>query len=116
MTQLRRRTFLKLGAAAGAGAVIGWPLGDRALASVQVPQTPLPGGSVPQFVTPLPTFVGKRVSSASLQVAIQEFQQHVLPDSIYKNLPALMTREAICGATRSGPPGRSPPRGRPTRE
>lgn len=115
MTQLRRRTFLKLGAAAGAGAVIGWPLGDRALASVQVPQTPLPGGSVPQFVTPLPTFVGKRVSSASLQVAIQEFQQHVLPDSIYKNLP-LMTREAICGATRSGPPGRSPPRGRPTRE
>lgn len=108
MTQLRRRTFLKLGAAAGAGAVIGWPLGDRALASVQVPQTPLPGGSVPQFVTPLPTFVGKRVSSASLQVAIQEFQQHVLPDSIYKNLPAPYDQGSYLWGYAVGAPGSVP--------
>jgi FtsP/CotA-like multicopper oxidase with cupredoxin domain len=88
MTRLRRRAFLKLGAAAGAGAVIGWPSGGPAVASVQAPQTPLPGSSIPQFVTRLPTFVGKRVSSASLHVAMREFQQRVLPDSVYNALPA----------------------------
>jgi spore coat protein A len=81
-----RRQFLKAGAVVGAGAML--PIGVwRALASVTSPQTPLPGSSIPQFVEPLPTFVGSRVDSSSYVVSIQEFRQKVLPDSIYANLP-----------------------------
>jgi spore coat protein A, manganese oxidase len=92
-----RRLFLQLGALAGAGAAIRWQLDptggllfevNRAFASVQTPQTPLPGSSIPQFMQPLTTFVGRRVSSSSVLVRMFEFQQRILPDSIYNPLPA----------------------------
>ncbi len=81
-----RRTFLKLGAAAGAGVLIptaAW----RAFASATLPQTPLASSSIPQFVEPLTTFVGKRVTSTSFNTVMQEFQQKILPDSMYTMLP-----------------------------
>lgn len=86
-----RRHFLRMGAAAiGAGSLF---LAGESLqgipsifASVQVPQTPLPGSSIPKYVDPLPTFVGKRVPGTSLIVRMQEFQQKVLPEQIYAGL------------------------------
>jgi spore coat protein A len=86
-----RRDMLKIGAVAGAGAAVRFEaptLFQSATASVQVPQTPLPGATITQFVTPLPTFVGKRVSSSSIGVGISEFQQYVLPNSYYESLAA----------------------------
>jgi spore coat protein A len=92
-----RRTFLQLGAAVGAGALIRWQLDPtsgllfnavRAFASVQTPQTPLPGSTVRQFVQALPTFVGRRVDEASIEVGMFEFQQKALPDRLYAGLPA----------------------------
>lgn len=80
-----RRTFLKMGAAAGAGVFVpaaSW----RAFASVVLPQTPLPGANIPQFVEPLTTFVGRRVTSSSFNVVMQEFQQKVLPTSLYATM------------------------------
>ena len=58
----------------------------RALASVQVPQTHLPGKDITKFVDALPTFFGQRVRDASYTVSIQEFQQKVLPDAFYAGL------------------------------
>lgn len=90
-----RRTFLKLGAAAGAGALIRWQLDPtsgllfktaRAFASVQTPQTALDGSTVRQFVEALPTFVGRRVDDASIEVGMFEFQQNVLPSRLYRGL------------------------------
>jgi FtsP/CotA-like multicopper oxidase with cupredoxin domain len=85
-----RRDLLKISALAGAGAAIRFG-GSRLVlpgagASVQVPQTALPGSSIPQFVTPLPTFVGRRLTASSLQSVMTEFQQKVLPDAFYSTL------------------------------
>jgi spore coat protein A, manganese oxidase len=86
--RMTRRNLLRIGAIAGAGAAIRFEAPTLfAGASVQVPQTALPGTSVPQFVTPVPTFFGKRVSGTSLQSYMYEFQQNVLPDSFYTSLP-----------------------------
>jgi spore coat protein A len=83
-----RRQFLKIGVAVGAlGAGISIPAATwRALASVQVPQTPLPGSSIPQFVDPVPLFVGNRVTNTSPTVSVLEFQQKILPESMYAGL------------------------------
>jgi FtsP/CotA-like multicopper oxidase with cupredoxin domain len=51
-------------------------------------QTPLRGADIPQFVERLPTFAGQRVDSSSFTVNIQEFQQKILPSSLYEKLPA----------------------------
>jgi FtsP/CotA-like multicopper oxidase with cupredoxin domain len=59
-----------------------------AAASLLVPQTPVPGKSIPKFVEPLPTFSGARAGGASLSVTMQEFQQKVLPATFYSTLPA----------------------------
>ena len=89
-TGLGRRDLMKIGALAGAGAAI--KLGGSRLvlttasASVQVPQTALDGSTLPHFVTPLPTFVGRRVGGSSLQAIMSEFQQKVLPDAFYTSL------------------------------
>ncbi len=57
--------------------------------SVSVPQTPLDGTTIPRFVDPLPTFNGRRVDgTATVNVNMQEFQQKVLPASIYASLAA----------------------------
>ncbi|TMI89461.1 MAG: bilirubin oxidase [Bacillati bacterium ANGP1] len=92
-----RRTFLKLGTAVGAGALIRWQLDPtsgflfntvRAFASVGTPQTALVGGSIPRFADPLPTFGGRRIGDASIDVGMFEFQQNVLPNALYAALPA----------------------------
>ena len=87
--RVTRRDLLKIGALAGAGVAIRFEaptLFQGASASVEFPQTALPGASITQFVTPLPTFVGKRVSGTALQTYIYEFQQNVLPNSFYTSL------------------------------
>ena len=89
MKPLSRRNVLALGAVAGTGAAIRFEaptLFTGAYASVQVPQTPLPGASVHESVSPVPTFVGRRVSGPYLQVNMLEFQQKVLPDAFYATL------------------------------
>lgn len=92
-----RRKFLQLGAALGAGSLVRWQLDPtggslfqaaRALASIGVSQTALPGKSIPHFVETLPTFVGQRVSSASLTVGMTELQQQLMPASVYAGLAA----------------------------
>src|SRR5436853_6517938 len=95
-----RRTFLKLGAAAGAGALIRWQLDPtsglltktvRAFASVQTQQTALDGATVLKtygFAEALPTFVGRRVDDSSFEVAMLAFQQKALPDAFYAGLSA----------------------------
>lgn len=86
-----RRHFLRMSAAAvGAGTffLAGESLQgiSRVFASVQVPQIPLPGSSIPKYVDPLPTFAGKRVPGTSLIARVQEFQQKILPERIYAGL------------------------------
>ncbi len=57
--------------------------------SVRTPQTPLSGNSIPKFVDPVPTFTNNRVNaSATVNVNMQEFQQKVLPASVYAGLTA----------------------------
>ena len=91
MKKLTRRRFLEVGAVAGGGAVLGLR-GGRVFASAAgprrslVPQTPLPGSQIPQFVEPLPTFVGSRVDHQNYISAVEEVQQRVLPGSIYSGL------------------------------
>ena len=61
----------------------------RVGASVSVAQTPLDGTTIPKFVDPLPTFNGRRVDgTATVNVNMQEFQQKVLPASMYSSLAA----------------------------
>ena len=63
--------------------------GTTTQASVSTPQTPLDGNTVPKFVDPLPTFNGRRVSgTTTVNVNMQEFQQKVLPASVYAGRPA----------------------------
>jgi FtsP/CotA-like multicopper oxidase with cupredoxin domain len=87
---LTRREFLKLSATTGALLAVPWPWPAelRPVASVQIPQTPLPGKNISRFVEPVPTFVGARVDGTSaLTVSMEEFQQKVLPASFYGSLP-----------------------------
>src|SRR5450432_190291 len=58
-------------------------------ASVLQGQVPLDGNAVPKFVDPLPTFNGRRANAtATLSINMQEFQQKILPASVYARLPA----------------------------
>jgi len=62
-------------------------------ASVRTPQIPLDGNSIPKFVDQLPTFNGRRQNaSVTLNVSMQEFQQQVLPASVYAGRPAPFNR------------------------
>jgi FtsP/CotA-like multicopper oxidase with cupredoxin domain len=58
---------------------------SSAFASTLIPQTALPGKNVPKYGDPLPTRA--RVSSTSISVSMEEFQQKVLPASVYSALP-----------------------------
>jgi spore coat protein A, manganese oxidase len=80
---MKRRRFL--GVCGGAGLL--YPI-HRVLGSVQVPQTPLAGRNIPKYIEPVPTFVGSRISGTSVSVSMEEFQQMVLPASMYAGLPA----------------------------
>ena len=92
-----RRQFIQTGIAVGTGTLLfgGESLGGivRVFGSVQVSQTPLPGASIPKYVEPLTTFAGKRVKDTILTARTLEFQQKVLPNSIY---------EAVGGQYRAG--------------
>src|SRR4051812_10904836 len=58
-------------------------------ASTVTPQIPLNGNAIPKFVDALPTFAGRRVDGTqTVQVTMQEFQQKVLPASVYASLPS----------------------------
>lgn len=53
-------------------------------ASVLTQQNLLPGGAIPQFVTPVTTFSGRRINgTATVNVDMEEFQQKVLPPQLY---------------------------------
>ena len=111
MSRLSRRSAMKIGGVVGAGAVIGIEapsLFQTANASVQVPQTALPGANVTRFVTPLPTFVGRRVACSSLQSTMLEFQQKVLPDSFYTSLAAPFQNGTFLWGYANGPAGSHP--------
>jgi FtsP/CotA-like multicopper oxidase with cupredoxin domain len=102
---------MKIGGVVGAGAVVGLEvpsLFQAANASVQVPQTALPGASVTKFVTPLPTFVGRRVTGTSLQSTMSEFQQHVLPDAFYTSLAAPFKNGTFLWGYANGQSGTNP--------
>ncbi|MCL2395947.1 MAG: twin-arginine translocation signal domain-containing protein, partial [Acidimicrobiaceae bacterium] len=89
MEKKTRRQFLKIGGVVGGGAALGAVLPPQimhALASAVKPQTQLDATTLEQFVTPLPTFVGNRLDSATYTSSIQEFQQMVLPASFYAGL------------------------------
>jgi FtsP/CotA-like multicopper oxidase with cupredoxin domain len=108
---ISRRNLLKTAGVAGAGLAIRLDapqLFEGAAASVAVPQTALPGSSVAQFVTPLPTFYGRRVGTSSLQVGMYEFQQKVLPDSVYASLPAPFNKGTYLWGYGVGAPGAAP--------
>ena len=102
-----RRKFLKTGALAGGAVALGLAVGLPALsnlaksetpkqqtpeqmvplvnASFQVPgQIPIPGASVPKYVTPLAHFNNAaRVTGTPISVNMQEVQQLVLPPAMY---------------------------------
>jgi FtsP/CotA-like multicopper oxidase with cupredoxin domain len=57
--------------------------------SVTKPQALLIGNDLPKFVDQLPTFSGRRQDgTVTLNVNMQEFQEEVLPASVYASLPA----------------------------
>src|SRR5215472_19015137 len=107
-----RRDLLKIGALAGAGVAVRVG-GSRivlpsASASVQVPQTALDGSTVTKFVTPLPTFVGRRVTSSSVLSVMNEFQQNVLPDAFYTSLAKPFRNGTYLWGYGVGPLGSNP--------
>ena len=109
--RMSRRTLMKVAGLAGAGAAIrieAPAIFGSASASVNVPQTPLDGSTLTKWVTPLPTFNGRRVQSSSLQVGIYEFQQKVLPDSVYASLPAPFNKGTYLWGYGVGAPGAAP--------
>jgi spore coat protein A len=109
--RMSRRTLMKAAGLAGAGAAIrveAPAIFGAASASVNVPQTALDGSTVVKYVTPLTTFNGRRVQSSSLQVGISEFQQNVLPDSIYASLPAPFNKGTYLWGYGVGAPGAKP--------
>jgi hypothetical protein len=58
------------------------------VALAQPAQTPLPGGTIPKYVDPLPTFAGQRVGGPFVGATMKETRQEVLPHGVYQGLPA----------------------------
>lgn len=69
-------------------AVVFIVIGFLAISAVFAQQVPLPGASIPKFVDPMPTFPYRIDATKPLVVTMSEFQQRVLPASIYNTLPA----------------------------
>jgi spore coat protein A, manganese oxidase len=59
-----------------------------AVALSQPIQTQLSGASIPKYVDPVPTFVGNRVGGPLVLTSLTETVQKVLPQSVYRTLPA----------------------------
>ena len=77
--RMNRRTFVKMaGITAGALALGNLRFIHPAYGSVQVPQTPLPGNNIPQFVDPMPHFAGLRINSSALTISMVSHSQQVL--------------------------------------
>src|SRR2546426_7024922 len=87
MTARRSRLCLGL---VGALALVLATIMSSALASKLITQTPLDAKSVPQFVDDLPDFsaLGRVNGDRPYLVRFEEFQQKILPDSLYAKLPA----------------------------
>ena len=61
----------------------------RQSASIETPQTALDGATVPKYVEALPVFSNRRSNGSTTQnIDMVEFQQRILPASIYAALPA----------------------------
>src|SRR5215471_5319050 len=70
-----------------AGPVDEGPVSAVAEASTSAPQTPLDGSTVPKFKDAMPLVSNHRVSGTSaVTVDMVEFQQKILPASMYQNL------------------------------
>jgi len=83
-----RRRFLGIGVGAAVGGALALrPLSHVASAQPGTAFTPLLGAVVPRFTEALPTFIGARVTGAALTVQMREFQQQILPASVYAGLP-----------------------------
>src|SRR5215472_11752963 len=83
---LTRRQLLMAGMAVGAASLTSSDAllaTSRVFASVSRTQTPLPSGNIPKYVTPLRTFAGRRVTRTSFNTKMVEFQQLVLPRSMF---------------------------------
>jgi FtsP/CotA-like multicopper oxidase with cupredoxin domain len=77
---ITRRRFIEIAGLAGGGLMLPWKFAvPGARAAYLVPQTPLPGKSIPKYVDPMPNFAGARVSAAAITVGVQEILQQVLP-------------------------------------
>jgi FtsP/CotA-like multicopper oxidase with cupredoxin domain len=77
------------GPAPGPDDATGAEVGSTEAASATRAQAPLDGNTVPKFVDPLPLLNGRRVSgSGTVKVDMAEFQQKVLPASVYAGLRA----------------------------
>jgi FtsP/CotA-like multicopper oxidase with cupredoxin domain len=71
-------------------------------ASAQIAQTALPGADIPKYVDPLFVFTGARISTANIDVSLTEFQQQVLPPTIYSALPAPFDGGTFCWGYKVG--------------
>jgi spore coat protein A len=89
---ITRRHFLKTGAV-GAGLFLVRPFGGIRHVYAQVPGGTLPPGSIPKYVTPLVippamprtsviTQPGKGKKTDYYEIAVRQFQQHILPQSM----------------------------------
>ena len=102
---MKRRSFLQASSSTAVVFALGNPLAPRPQdqflggtqicrarrdapvnASFKIGQTLLPGSSIPKYVNPLPVFAGNRVSTVEITVGIKEFQQQILPGSVYASL------------------------------
>jgi spore coat protein A len=81
----RRQMLMAMGAVGAASFTSTDALitGSRVFASVSQAQTPLPSANIPKYVTALRTFAGNRVTSSAFTSKMVEFQQVVLPPSLY---------------------------------
>src|SRR5262245_1098312 len=81
-------------------------------ASVRTPQTPLDGNAVPKFVDQLPLFSGTRSNGSETQnIRMVEFQQRVLPASVYAGRPAPFNNGTfLWGYSTNGQPASFPAR------
>lgn len=66
------------------------------LANQQIQQYVVSGKDIPKFVEPLTTFSGDRADgSGKVVISAEEFQQKILPNEFYQNLPDSVTYKSV---------------------